>query len=125
MLTFNGAISSSNFYFLFFLASYSRDASVSASCINGRSFHIPHPHPSNRVLSFTLKSSRSSPFSSFFERACFARPWSFVPRARSFHFVFASISFFFAHQGRSLKKLLAAGLERSLFRSNRSIYMTN
>ena len=53
MLTFTGAIISSNFFFLFFLASYSLDASVSVSASASMVVHPrlhPHPHPSNRFL---------------------------------------------------------------------------
>ena len=106
LLTINGAINSSNlFFFLFFLASYSRDA----SCVNGRSLHI---------LRIELKIESVS--------SALARA-SLVVRSRAPLFSSPFCLFCFrASNGRPLhtKELLAAGLDPSIFRSNSSIYVT-
>ena len=93
LLTFNGVIS--NFFFIFFLASYSRDAFSRVKVV--RLFL----HPSNRFLfSFPLKSLRSR----LNERARSTRQWSFVLRACLLRPFPNSSPRFFARHGRSFKR---------------------
>ena len=89
--TFNEAINTFN---LFFFLHILRMLLLRASRVDGRSIHIPHPHPLNRFLFRThFKSLRSSPISILISSAL-ARQWSFAWALVFFIFSFFRLHFF-------------------------------